>query len=378
MNDINTWVSQHEESIKSTYQYLHTHAETSWKEVETTRFLCKQLEKLEIPYETFEDMTGVVGYWGNREEGPTIGIRSDMDALWQLVDGEWKANHSCGHDAHMTMVLYAITCLKEIGYEPKGLMKIIFQPAEETGKGAKAMIERGVLTDVKLLLGLHVRPVQELKFGEAAPAIYHGATTLLKGTIKGQQAHGARPNLGINVVDSLGAIIQAVNAVKVDPSVSASAKVTMVKAGGDNVNIIPDFAEFGIDLRAERNDVMKELIKDIEHAVFAAGTANYAEVSVETIAEMVAAEKSHVMEAVVKAAIVEAVGEECLAPAVITPGGEDFHFYKTNFPHLQTTMVGLGTDLKPGLHHPNMSFNLDSLSNGVKILSTALIKMMAL
>ncbi len=378
MNEINSWVSQHDESIKSTYQYLHKHAEISWKEFETTRFLCEQLEKLNIPYETFEDITGVVGYWGNKDEGPTIGIRSDMDALWQLVDGEWKANHSCGHDAHMTMVLYAITCLKEIGYEPKGLIKIIFQPAEETGKGAKAMIEKGVLNDVKLLLGLHVRPVQELKFGEAAPAIYHGATTLLKGTIKGLQAHGARPNLGINVVDSLGAIIQAVNAVKVDPSVSASAKLTMVRAGGDHVNIIPDFAEFGIDVRAERNEIMKELIKDIEQAVFAAGTANHAEVSMETIAEMVAAEKSHVMEEVVKEAILEAIGEDCLAPAVITPGGEDFHFYKTNFPHLQTTMIGLGTDLKPGLHHPNMSFNLDSLSNGVKILSTAMIKMLAL
>lgn len=378
MNEINTWVSQHCESIKSTYQYLHKHAEISWKEFETTRFLCEQLEKLNIPYETFEDITGVVGYWGNKDEGPTIGIRSDMDALWQLVDGEWKANHSCGHDAHMTMVLYAITCLKEIGFEPKGLIKIIFQPAEETGKGAKAMIERGALNDMKLLLGLHVRPVQELKFGEAAPAIYHGATTLLKGTIKGLQAHGARPNLGINVVDSLGAIIQAVNAIKVDPSVSASAKLTMVKAGGDNVNIIPDFAEFGIDVRAERNDIMKELIKDIEQVVFAAGTANHAEVSMETIAEMVAAEKSPLMEEVVKAAIVEAIGDESLAPAVITPGGEDFHFYKTNFPHIQTTMVGLGTDLEPGLHHPNMSFNLDSLSNGVKILSTAIIKMLTL
>ncbi|WP_286141641.1 M20/M25/M40 family metallo-hydrolase [Bacillus sp. AFS001701] len=186
MNEINTWVSQHYESIKSTYQHLHKHAEISWKEFETTGFICEQLEKLNIPYETFEDITGVVGYWGNKDEGPTIGIRSDMDAFWQLVDGDWKANHSCGHDAHMTMVLYAITCLKEIGYEPKGLIKIIFQPAEETGKGAKAIIEKGILNDVKLLLGLHVRPVQELKFGKAAPAIYHGATTLSSQCGKGR------------------------------------------------------------------------------------------------------------------------------------------------------------------------------------------------
>ena len=165
-----------------------------------------------------------------------------MDALWQLVNGKWQANHSCGHDGHMTMVLHALTCLKEIGFEPKGLIKIIFQPAEESGNGAKAIIETGVISDLDYLLGLHVRPIQEMPFGVASPAIYHGATTLLRGEVKGVQAHGSRPNLGINVADSLAAIIQAVNSIKMDPTVSASAKVTMIKAGGDNLNIIPDFA----------------------------------------------------------------------------------------------------------------------------------------
>ncbi|NHM31301.1 M20 peptidase aminoacylase family protein [Neobacillus terrae] len=372
--EINKWVIQNEEFIKSTYHHLHTNAEVSWEEVETTKFICSQLESLGIPYQTFDHHTGVIGYWGNQEEGPTIGIRADMDALFQLVDGEWKANHSCGHDAHMTMVLHSITCLKEVGFNPKGLIKVIFQPAEESGKGAQALIETGIIKDIDYLLGIHVRPIQEMEFGLASPGIYHGATTLLRGEIKGVQAHGSRPNLGINVIDSIGSVIQAVNAVKIDPTVSASVKVTMVKGGGDNFNIIPDYAEFGIDVRAERNEIMADLLKRLEHAVLSAGSMNHAEVSLTPLASMVAAEASIEFEEIVKEAIIDVLGEEALVPPPVTPGGEDFHFYKTMYPDIQATMVGLGTGLTPGLHHPNMSFNLDSLLNGTKILSMAIVK----
>jgi amidohydrolase len=374
-NLVKQWVDGHGELIKSTYLHLHTNAEVSWKEVETTKFLCSQLEKLDIPYETFDDHTGVIGYWGNSEEGQTVGLRADMDALFQLVDGEWKANHSCGHDAHMTMVLHTVSCLKQIGFSPKGLIKIIFQPAEESGKGAQAIIEKGIIGDVDYLLGIHLRPIQEMNFGSASPGIYHGATTLLKGHIKGLQAHGSRPNLGINVVDSLGSIIQAVNAVKMDPTVSASAKVTTVRAGGDNINIIPDYAEFGIDIRAERNEIMNDLLSRIEHAVVHAGAINEANVTLEPQASMVAAEACVELEAIVKAAIIEALGEQGYVPPPVTPGGEDFHFYKTSYPNIKATMVGLGTGLAPGLHHPQMSFNLDSLLNGVKILSLTVMKL---
>jgi len=373
---IKNWVDENKELIKSTYHHFHSNAEISWKEKETTEYLCKKLENLGISFERFEDHTGVVGYWGNKELGPTIGIRADIDALWQLVDGEWKANHSCGHDAHMTIVLHTITCLKELGFQPQGLIKIIFQPAEESGLGAKALIDKGIIDDVDYMLGIHVRPIQELKFGQASPAIYHGATTLLKGKIQGMQAHGSRPNLGINVVDSLGAIIQAVNSVKTDPTLSASAKITMVQAGGNNINIIPDYAEFGIDVRAQQNYVMDDLLKKVEYAILSSGSANGAKVEMETLASMIAAEPSPQIEELVGEAIIEALGNDALTAPVITPGGEDFHYYKKYFPNIKATMIGLGTDLQPGLHHPNMNFNLDALQNGVIILSITALKLL--
>ena len=374
INKVERWVEEHKEEILGTYHHLHQNAEISWKEVETTKYIADQLNRSEIKFNTFEDMTGLVGGWGTQEGGKSLGIRADMDALWQYVEGEWKANHSCGHDAHSTMLLYTMKCLKEIGFEPKGKLTAVFQPAEETGDGAKGMINHKVIENLDALIGIHLRPIQELSYKEASPAIYHGATTMLKGTVKGVQAHGARPHLGINVVDSISAIIQAVNSLKLDPNLSYSAKVTTINAGGVNINIIPDFAEFGIDVRAQTNEAMAELIEKVERAVILAGSVNGAEVEINRQAELVSAIPNLEMEKIVSEAIVDVLGEDGLHAPPVTPGGEDFHYYPLVYPNLKTTMIGLGTNLQPGLHHPQMSFELDSLLDGVKIISIATIK----
>ncbi|MGG1661156.1 M20 peptidase aminoacylase family protein [Brevibacillus sp. NRS-1366] len=375
IQQIKHWAESNREAIEATYRQLHELAEVSWKETETTAYLCKQLEDIGVGYQTFADQTGVVAVWEGKSAGPTIGVRADIDALWQNVDGVWKANHSCGHDAHMTMVLDAVRCLKESGFQPKGRLKIIFQPAEETGKGALSLIDKGVIDDIDYLLGIHVRPIQELSFGTASAGIHHGAVAMIRGRITGMQAHAARPNLGINVVDSLSAVIAAVNAVKPDPTVPTSAKVTKVRAGGDNLNIIPDEAEFGIDLRAQTNEAMDDLVDKVTRAALAAGSANGANVEIEVTARLNAAVPNPAMEQMVGVAIKDVLGDDALIAPPVTPGGEDFHFYATRKTHIAATMVGLGTDLAPGLHHPQMKFNLASLASGVAILAAAVVKL---
>lgn len=373
-NDIDRWVEEHKEEILAAYHHLHQIAEISWKEIETTKYISEQLTQSGITVNTFQNMTGLVGEWGNHEKRKSLGIRADMDALWQYVNGNWKANHSCGHDAHSTMLLFTMKCLKEIGFKPEGKLVAIFQPAEETGNGAKAIIKHKVIENLDALIGIHLRPIQEMPYKKASPAIYHGATTMLKGTVNGVQAHGARPHLGINVVDSISAIIQAVNSLKLDPNLSYSAKVTAINAGGENLNIIPDFAEFGIDVRAQTNEIMTELIEKVEHAVKLAGSVNGAKVEIIRQAEIVSAIPNKEMEKIVSEAIVDVLGEGGLHEPPITPGGEDFHFYPLLYPKLKATMIGLGTNLQPGLHHPQMTFELDSLLDGVKIISNATIK----
>jgi amidohydrolase len=73
-------------------------------------------------------------------------------------------------------------------------------------------------------------------------------------------------------------------------------------------------------------------------------------------------------------AIRDVLGAEHVLPAIQTPGGDDFHFYTLERPHLKATMLGLGCDLRPGLHHPDMTFNRAALASGAKILTRAVLQ----
>jgi amidohydrolase len=370
-----SWVEAHAAELEQTYHELHSLAERSWQEKQTTEFLQRALEAIEVPYQPFENHTGIVAQWQSTQSGPVIVLRADIDALWQNVDGVWKSNHSCGHDAHMTMALSALKCLKEIGFSPNGALRVIFQPAEETGEGAKAIVESGVLDDADYLLGIHVRPAKEMAMGQASSAIYHGSGASLIGKINGRQAHAARPGEGINVIDSLAAIVNAVNAVKVDPTIPASCKVTKINVPNQSRNVIPDTAEFEIDLRAQTNEAMKALVTQVERAVLQAGKANGAEVEVQAGPEMAAATRNEFMESVVGEAIKEVLSPAARVLPPITPGCEDFHFYPLLKPNLQATMIGLGTGLSPGLHHPQMTFDLKALQSGAAILALSAVKL---
>ncbi|WP_240041185.1 M20 peptidase aminoacylase family protein [Paenibacillus ginsengarvi] len=371
---IKQWPAEQQALLETTYRELHELAEVSWSEVNTNAYLCRALDRIGVSYETFPDQTGVVAIWDEGVPGPTVGLRADIDALPHEWKGKQLAIHSCGHDAHMTIVLHTLSCLKQCGFRPQGRLKLLFQPAEETGDGALSFIRKGVIDDVDYLLSLHVRPIQDMPYGKSSAAIYHGSAVQMRGEIKGVQAHAARPHLGVNVIDALAAIVQAVNAVRSNPLVPSSAKVTQA-AAGSTINIIPDYASFGIDLRAQTNEAMDDLIRGVVRAVQAAGAANGAEVSIAPTARMVAAMPNAAMEAIVGQAIREALGDEAFHPPVLTSGGEDFHQYALAKPGLATTMVGLGAGLSPGLHHPEMSFNLGALQHGVAIMATAVTKL---
>ncbi|MNI43220.1 putative hydrolase YxeP [compost metagenome] len=375
---IMTWLNRHKDEMESTFRELHSLAEVSWEEKRTTAYLRKALEGIQVPNLTFEEHTGIVAEWqGAGMRTTTVAIRADMDALMQHVGGVWKANHSCGHDAHMTMVFYALKCLKEIGFRPSGKLIVLFQPAEETGEGARKLLQLGLLDDVEYLLGIHLRPAKELGFGAASSAIYHGAAATLLGKVKGRQSHAARPNEGINVIDSLAAIVQATNAVQSDPTVPSSCKVTRMSVANTSSNIIPDAGEFTIDVRAQTNDVMDDLLGKLKQAVTMAGAANCAEVELELGMRTVAAVPNGMMEAIVGGAIEEILGEDVLASPPVTPGGEDFHFYSHDKPGIRATMIGLGADLVPGLHHPEMQFQLEALQIGSAILANSVVKLFA-
>jgi amidohydrolase len=361
-----------ESTIYSTFEHLHAHPEISWKEVQTTRYLAERVRALGLKVTTFDDCTGLVAEWG--EGKPVVGLRTDIDALWQEVDGEWRPNHSCGHDAHMTMVLEAVETLIAAGYKPQGTLKILFQPAEEKGTGALKLIEKGVVDDIDYLYGVHLRPVQEMALGDAGPAIYNGAAMFMYGEITGVSAHGARPHLGINVIEVASAIVQGLGQIHTNPVVPATVKMTMLQAGGESYNIIPDRAKFALDLRAQTNQAMDDLVARVNQVIAGVSAMFQARIDVTTGSRMVAAEVSEEAKKLMEQAIVDVLGEDHLRPAPVSPGAEDFHFYTVERPNIKATMLALGCGLQPGLHHPHMSFDRRALLTGVEILARVVVR----
>ncbi|MEW9110301.1 MAG: M20 peptidase aminoacylase family protein [Cytobacillus gottheilii] len=359
--------------IKEIFQHLHEHPEVSWQEVETTKFITAFLKDRGYKVSNFKENTGLVMEVGS---GRTcIAVRTDMDALWQEVDGVFKANHSCGHDAHMTMVIGVLLLLEKLEKlnNDNIKLKFIFQPAEEKGTGALKMIEQGVLDDVDYLYGVHLRPIQELSDGFAAGAILHGASMFLNGEINGSDAHAARPHLGQNAIEVAAAIVNEINNIHINPLVPYSAKMTKLHAGGDSANIIPGRASFTIDLRAQTNEMMEQLITKINMILEGISLIHNVKIDSQICATMPAAARNEEAIKIMEKAIAESIGKEKLMPPIITTGGEDFHHYTKNRPHLKATMLGLGCDLQPGLHHPKMRFNEDRMFTGIEILARTIL-----
>lgn len=368
---MNNAISEIKPIVEAVFQHLHTHPEISWKEVETTKYIKELLEKEGFAVTTFDDSTGLAVIIGSGN--PVVGLRTDMDALWQEVNGEFRANHSCGHDAHMTMVIGTLLLLKKLGIPQLGTLKVLFQPAEEKGTGALSYIEKGLVDDIDYLYGVHLRPIQELQNGYASPAIIHGAAKLVSGKIHGVESHGARPHLGINAIEVGSQIVQAIQSIYLDPMKSYSAKLTRFQAGGESANIIPGNAEFSIDIRAQSNTTMNELIVKVEHAIKSIAALNNITIDFQIETEIAAAQVNQLAVDIMKEAIIDTIGKEHYIPPIITPGGEDFHFYTLKRPSIKATMLGLGCNLSPGLHHPNMTFKHESILTGIEILARTVI-----
>lgn len=382
-SNIQSWLHAHRNELKTTYQELHALAEPSWREHRTTQYLQRVLEEIGIGYESFPAHTGLVARWKGamrselegKKGGPLLALRTDIDALWQQVGGVNQANHSCGHDAHMTMVLYALKALRAIGFQPARELRVLFQPAEEVGEGALKLMEAGCLDHVEYLLGIHLRPSKELKFGQVSNAIYHGACAVLEGTVGGIQAHASRPGDGLNVIEVLADIIQAVRTVSAEfAAVPASCKVTKLHVPNESSNIIPDLGTFTIDVRAQTNEAMDSLLGRLDAAVHSAGAAHSSSVALHRKSRMVAARPDPHLEALVGDVITELLGDAALVQPPVTPGGEDFHFYPLHKPEIHATMIGLGCGLLPGLHHPQMHFDVDALEIGAALLALSVVR----
>ncbi len=347
------------------FEYLHTIPEVGMKEFKTAAYVAEVLKGLGYEVETnVGGATGVVAVYDSGVPGPVLGLRSDMDALGTKDGG---AAHLCGHDGHMSMLLAAAEEIMEEKLVKKGKLKLLFQPAEETSEGALSMLKGGVIDDIDILIGMHGRPIQECRVGEAAPALYYSAATHVKIDITGVQSHGARPYLGTSALDAACLIVQAANALRFNSNIVYNLKATQMHADAGVANAVPGFATLTFDLRSRDNDIMELMIQKLrtaaENAAASIGAKADFTILHQTPASIITPEITDMIGEVIK----EELGEAAYIPPITTAGGEDFFWYPKMKPELKTGFIALGEDAEPGLHDPAMHFNHDALPYGVKL-----------
>ncbi len=222
MDKENTWLKKaleiESEIIKFRRQF-HQIPELSLQEVKTSQKIKDILLNMGIECESCTK-TGVVALLEGDSPGRVGGLRADIDAMpgeestgLPFQSGHHEVIHSCGHDGHIAVVLGVAKLLKENSHLWQGKVKLIFQPGEELVKGAKRMIEEGVLKapDLDYILGLHVwQPILAGEIGVKKNEIM-ASTENFKVIIKGQEAHGAMPHQGNDAISAGAEFISSIH-----------------------------------------------------------------------------------------------------------------------------------------------------------------------
>jgi len=228
---------------------LHRKPELGFQEQGTAAFVTAQLEALGLTVHRGIGGTGLVASLTCGEGGGGIGLRADMDALAMTETGTPAhasehpgCMHGCGHDGHMAMVLGAAALLTA-RRDFNGTVRFIFQPAEEHGRGAKAMMADGLFErfPVDAIFGLHNMPGLPLGHFAGRAGGIMAAEDNFEIRITGRGGHAARPHMGVDPLVVAAQIIlglQTIVSRSVDPSATAVVSCTEIESDGIR-NAIP-------------------------------------------------------------------------------------------------------------------------------------------
>ncbi len=233
-------------------RFIHTNAEVGLTLPKTSAYVFDTLETLGYAPKRVGE-SGVVAMVGVGTGGKTLLLRADMDALPMQEESGLSfaacegAAHTCGHDLHTAMLLGAAKLLKRHESSLKGTVKLMFQPAEETLKGALDMLEHGLLSDddVDCAMAMHVFTGMSMKTVVLHEGPYMASSTNFRIDIQGKGAHGASPQQGvdpINIGVHIHLALQSMIAREMD--YTNGALITIGKfVAGTTSNIIPDTAQ---------------------------------------------------------------------------------------------------------------------------------------
>jgi hippurate hydrolase len=367
-------------------RHIHSSPEIGFELDATASFVAERLKEFGCDeVVTGVGQSGVVAVIrGGKGDGPAIGLRADMDALPVVeASGAEHASrvsgsmHACGHDGHTAMLLGAAKHLAETR-NFAGSCVLIFQPAEEIGRGAKAMIADGLMErfGIGRVFGMHNMP--GLKSGTFAirPDGIMASSSRFTLTVKGVGGHAARPNRTVDPIVVASQIIEALQGIVsrgTDPVQAVVVSVTKVSAG-TAFNIIPGEVELLGTVRTLDPALVKATRDRIEHIAASVAEAHGAVIEYDFDAA-VPVTLNHAEETQLAADVAaEVVGEGAIDRAAEpVMAGEDFSQMLAARPG---AFIFIGNGDTAGLHHPAYDFNDAIIPQGmsywVRLVETAL------
>ncbi|KAJ8609208.1 hypothetical protein MRB53_039244 [Persea americana] len=287
------------EKYESLYKHLHQNPELSNQEHKTAALVAQRLSELSHDFDIRPNIggTGVIGILHNGA-GPKVLLRADMDALpvaettglpyassVRMTDHtgvERPIMHACGHDMHMTCLLAATELLVAARQHWSGTLILAFQPAEERGTGARAMIDDGMYDPQR-----HAVPIPDVCIGGHVTSQRSGTIGTRKGTIAsssdsfrvtlhGRGGHASQPHMLVDPVVMAAATIMRLQTIvsrEVNPAEHAVVSVASVQAGNAE-NVIVDDVDMAVDVRAMRDDVRKGVLESVRRIIEAESAAS--------------------------------------------------------------------------------------------------------
>jgi aminobenzoyl-glutamate utilization protein A len=329
--------------------------------------------------------TGVVGVMKFARPGPTVALRADMDAN-DLVEAEDEkhrpfregfasvnqgAMHACGHDGHTAAALGVAEVLAAMKDRLAGTIKLIFQPAEEGVRGAKAMMTRGVVDDVNYLVGMHLG-VNLKKTGQVACRTEGFlATTKLDAVFTGTAAHaGAAPETGRNTV--LAGATATLNLHAIPRHSKGASRVNVgVIQGGTGRNVIPARAVIKLETRGATTEINQYVYGEAVRIIEAAAAMHGVKVTIEETGGAAGCENDAALVEQIRKVVERQQLFSEIVPAGNIGGSEDRTYFMERVQKRggQAAFVMVGTELAVGHHDSHFDFNEDALVPAIALMS---------
>jgi len=365
---------------------IHRNPELGMREYATSRLVKSELEAMGVNVKDIGLDTGVLGELAGTGDGPVTGLRADMDALPLMeCSGVEHASetdgvmHACGHDGHTAILLGAARLLCSMKDRFGGVVKFIFQPAEEGLGGARAMVDAGVLRnpDVTAVVALHGWPFLE----KGKIGVYTGPLTASADnfsiTVRGRGGHGGYPHRAVDPVLAACHVVTALQQIvsrHIDPVDNAVLSVCAIN-GGTTSNVIPETVNLAGTVRCHeetvRNSVEVKIRKVVDGVCSAFGCAGAVEYRCGTPRVV---NDPDVMDLVTRAAT-DVLGEGAVTDLRPAMGAEDFSYLVNETGRGGFFRLGIGT---PGrepvsLHNDRFDFNDEALPVGAALFSRIIL-----